>query len=213
MKCVGSSALVARVCRAGPLSRGEGGAESDNAATWRPPRTRKRCLCIASLAYKTRARGVPIVRGFFDSVTTGCSMSRSSSSFAPPFTASGRSALVQAPPWHYAGWLVNVGFSFDAAHGAALVPPEVGVATGHGCVHFADWQSCGDDGREMLDPVYAQYRETIVVLEMNRRAATHRAAASTARSSTSTRTSRCCAAGCRAGPRRSARPGSRAACR
>ncbi|MES2248688.1 MAG: acetoacetate decarboxylase family protein [Pseudomonadota bacterium] len=90
----------------------------------------------------------------------------SSSSFAPPFTASGRSALVQAPPWHYAGWLVNVGFSFDAARGAALVPPEVGVATGNGCVHFADWQSCGDDGREMLDPVYAQYRETIVVLEI-----------------------------------------------
>jgi hypothetical protein len=87
-------------------------------------------------------------------------------SFTPPFTSSGRSALVQAPPWHYAGWLVNVAFEFDAALGAALVPAELGTATGKGCVHFADWQACGDDGRELLDPVYAQYRETIVVLEI-----------------------------------------------
>lgn len=88
------------------------------------------------------------------------------SSFTPPFTSSGRSALVQAPPWHYAGWLVNVEFAFDAGLGAAMVPPELGVATGKGCVHFADWQSCGKDGEELLDPVYAQYRETIVVLEI-----------------------------------------------
>ena len=88
------------------------------------------------------------------------------SSFTPPFTSSGRSALVQAPPWHYAGWLVNVEFAFDAELGAAMVPPELGVATGKGCVHFADWQSCGKDGQELLDPVYAQYCETIVVLEI-----------------------------------------------
>jgi len=90
-------------------------------------------------------------------------------SFTPPFTSSGRSALVQAPPWHYAGWLVNVAFEFDAARGAALVPAELGSATGKGCVHFADWQFCGDDGRELLDPVYAQYRETIVVLEIEQK--------------------------------------------
>lgn len=87
-------------------------------------------------------------------------------SFTPPFTSSGRSALVQAPPWHYAGWLVNVAFSFDPGLGAALVPKELGAATGKGCVHFADWQSCGNGGQELLDPVYAQYRETIVVLEV-----------------------------------------------
>jgi len=94
------------------------------------------------------------------------SFSSSSSSFTPPFTSSGRSALVQAPPWHYAGWLVNVAFAFDAARGSLLVPAEAGRPTGRGCVHFADWQSCGNDGRELLDPVYAQYRETIVVLEV-----------------------------------------------
>jgi hypothetical protein len=34
-------------------------------------------------------------------------------------------------------------------------------------VHFADWQA-STDGSELLDPVLAQYRETIVVLELER---------------------------------------------
>lgn len=88
-------------------------------------------------------------------------------SFTAPFTATGRSALVPPPPWHYAGWLLNVGFSFDPAAATALVPPSAGRATGKGCVHFADWQAT-TDGHELLDPVLSQYRETIVVLEIER---------------------------------------------
>jgi len=88
-------------------------------------------------------------------------------SFTPPHTVHGRSALVVAPPWHYAGWLLNVSFGFDAARGADLVPPALGRTTGQGCVHFADWQATSD-GSELLDPVQAQYRETIVVLEIER---------------------------------------------
>ncbi|HEX5684414.1 MAG TPA: hypothetical protein VFY73_10325 [Ideonella sp.] len=44
-------------------------------------------------------------------------------SFTAPFTTTGRAALVKAPPWHYAGWLLNVAFRFDADAAAALVPP------------------------------------------------------------------------------------------
>lgn len=89
-------------------------------------------------------------------------------SFTPPFTATGRSALVPPPPWHYAGWLLNIAFGFEArGAAAALVPPAIGRPTGRGCVHFADWQAC-TDGHELLDPVLAQYRETIVVLEVER---------------------------------------------
>ncbi len=29
---------------------------------------------------------------------------------------------------------------------------------------WVDWQSCGDDGAELLDPVRAQYREAFVVV-------------------------------------------------
>jgi len=88
-------------------------------------------------------------------------------SFTAPFTTTGRAALVKAPPWHYAGWLLNAAFRFDAAAAAPLVPPAAGRPTGAGCVHFADWQAC-TDGHELLDPVLAQYRETIVVLELER---------------------------------------------
>lgn len=88
--------------------------------------------------------------------------------FTAPFTQTGRSALVPPPPWHYAGWLMNVAFEFDAPAAAPLVPPAAGRPTGQGCVHFADWQACTDGGDELLDPVRAQYRETIVVLELER---------------------------------------------
>jgi len=93
-------------------------------------------------------------------------------SFTPPHTASGRSALVVPPPWHYAGWLINVAFEFDAALAASLVPAAVGRALGRGCIHFADWQAT-TDGSELLDPVQAQYRETIVVLAIERPDGSH----------------------------------------
>lgn len=89
-------------------------------------------------------------------------------SFTAPFTASGRAALVQPPPWYYAGWLLNVEFQFDAANASPLLPPAVGRPVGTGCVHFADWQACTAGGHELLDPVLAQYRETIVVLQVER---------------------------------------------
>lgn len=88
-------------------------------------------------------------------------------SFTAPFSASGASALVPPPPWHYAGWLLNVAFRFSPEAALPLVPPAAGRPLGRGCVHFADWQA-STDGHELLDPILAQYRETIVVLELER---------------------------------------------
>jgi hypothetical protein len=87
--------------------------------------------------------------------------------FTPPFTPKGTASLVSAPPWHYAGWLLNVAFECDAASAAPFVPAEVGAATGKGTIHFADWQAT-TDGAELLDPILAQYRETIVLLDVAR---------------------------------------------
>lgn len=88
-------------------------------------------------------------------------------SFTHPFTRSGRSAIVPPPPWHYAGWLINVAFKCDTANGDQLVPAGLGRMTGSGCIHFADWQAT-TDGQELIDPVYAQYRETIAIVEIER---------------------------------------------
>jgi hypothetical protein len=87
--------------------------------------------------------------------------------FTPPFTPKGLAALVAPPPWHYAGWVLSVEFECSAGRAAAFVPGALGAATGRGTVHFAEWQAT-TDGSELLDPIQAQYRETIVVLELDR---------------------------------------------
>lgn len=92
---------------------------------------------------------------------------RTSRSFTAPVTATGISALVPPPPWHCAGWLINVAFEHEPPDAIPLAPAQVGRPVGSGCVHFADWQAC-TDGHELLDPVRSQYRETIVVLDVER---------------------------------------------
>ncbi|MBI5446092.1 MAG: acetoacetate decarboxylase family protein [Deltaproteobacteria bacterium] len=87
--------------------------------------------------------------------------------FTPPFTPQGLASLVTAPPWHYAGWLLNVDFECGPGRAAPFVPTALGSATGRGTLHFADWQAT-TDGSELTDPILAQYRETIVVLELER---------------------------------------------
>lgn len=93
-------------------------------------------------------------------------------SFTAPFTASGKAALVPPPPWHYAGWLINIAFEHELGDVAGLLPPGLGRPVGRGCVHFAEWQAC-TDGHELCDPVLAQYRETIVLLEFEAEDGTH----------------------------------------
>jgi len=87
--------------------------------------------------------------------------------FTPPFTPRGLAALVAAPPWHYAGWLLNIEFACSRDRARDFVPATLGAATGRGTVHFVEWQAT-TDGSELLDPVLAQYHETIVVLELER---------------------------------------------
>jgi Acetoacetate decarboxylase (ADC) len=87
--------------------------------------------------------------------------------FTPPYSPSGRSALIPAPPWHYAGHLLSLAFELDAAAAQTLLPDGFGTATGAGAVHFCEWQST-TDGSELLDPAYAQYREFLALIEVER---------------------------------------------
>ena len=86
-----------------------------------------------------------------------------------PRTASGRASLLPPVPWHYSGDLLTVEYRTDPSAIANLLPD--GVTLAHededpGAVAFiwADWQSCGDDGAELLDPVRSQYKEAFVVV-------------------------------------------------
>ena len=87
--------------------------------------------------------------------------------FAPPLTATGRTALVPPPPWHYSGDLLTVEYRTDPERVRALLPADLELAEEDpGAVAFlwADWQSCSDGGEELLDPARSQYKEAFVVV-------------------------------------------------
>ncbi len=86
-----------------------------------------------------------------------------------PRTTSGKASLLPPLPWHYSGDLLTVEYRTDPSKIAALLPEHVSLANDDedpGAVAFiwADWQSCGDDGSELLDPVRSQYKEAFVVV-------------------------------------------------
>jgi len=84
-----------------------------------------------------------------------------------PRTATGRSSLLPAPPWYYSGDLLTVEYRTDPALVAGLLPPPLEPAPddpGAVALIWADWQSCGASGEELLDPVRAQYKECFAVV-------------------------------------------------
>lgn len=84
--------------------------------------------------------------------------------FTPPFTPSGRSSLLPAPPWHYAGKVLSLAFDVNLQTAQSLLPEDFGQATGKAYGHFCDWQAT-TDGWELLDPAYSQYKEFFVLIE------------------------------------------------
>lgn len=81
--------------------------------------------------------------------------------FSPPYTPTGKSALMPAPPWHYAGRIMSFDCDVDADVAGLYLPDGFGVATGKSYGHFCDWQAT-TDGSELLDPIYAQYKEFFI---------------------------------------------------
>ncbi|MGN6793518.1 MAG: acetoacetate decarboxylase family protein [Streptosporangiaceae bacterium] len=87
--------------------------------------------------------------------------------FYYPRTATGRSSLLPPPPWYYSGDLLTVEYRTDPANIARLLPEPLRPADedpGAVALIWADWQSCGSSGDELLDPVRAQYSECFAVV-------------------------------------------------
>lgn len=96
--------------------------------------------------------------------------------FFPPRTATGRSSLVPAPPWHYSGDLLTVEYRTHPDRVRELLPEPLGPAPsdpGAVALIWADWQSCGESGAELLDPVRAQYKECFAVVRCAYRGRTY----------------------------------------
>src|SRR5262245_30196967 len=83
-----------------------------------------------------------------------------------PLSATGRSAIVAPPPWHYSGEIIAVDFTAPVDAVAALLPPGFAPAPdGAASVVFADWCSASDeDERVLADPAIGQYHEAYLVL-------------------------------------------------
>lgn len=87
--------------------------------------------------------------------------------FFYPRTATGQSALIPPPPWHYSGDLLTVEYRTDPERVRELLPAPLELADedpGAVAVIWADWQSCRTDKEELLDPVRSQYKEAFVVV-------------------------------------------------
>ncbi|MET8688009.1 acetoacetate decarboxylase family protein [Streptomyces sp. NPDC004732] len=96
--------------------------------------------------------------------------------FLPPKSATGRAAIVPAPPWHYSGDLLTVEYRTDPARVRELLPEPLETAPddpGAVALIWADWQSCGADMTELLDPVRAQYKECFAVVRCAYRGRTY----------------------------------------
>jgi acetoacetate decarboxylase len=86
--------------------------------------------------------------------------------YSLPFSPTGRSSLVPAPPWHFSGEVLMVEYRADPEAAGSFLPRELAgsAATGHAAAIFGDWQSCSAGGEELLDPVRSQYREFYIAL-------------------------------------------------
>jgi hypothetical protein len=72
-------------------------------------------------------------------------------------------------PWHYSGDLLTVEYRTDPSRVAELLPDPLTLVPddqdpGAVAMIFADWQSCGDDRSELLDPIRSQYKEAFLVV-------------------------------------------------
>ena len=86
-----------------------------------------------------------------------------------PLTPMGRSSIVESPPWHYGGEVMQILFHANASHAAALIPPplEMGLDPGRGIVWFVEWTSVSESNPDLafINPERALYRECLVMIQ------------------------------------------------
>jgi acetoacetate decarboxylase len=86
--------------------------------------------------------------------------------YTVPRTPLGRAGLVPPPPWHYVGDFLVIDFHADPDAVRSLLPDglEPHPDAGRCAAVYADWQSCSEDGDELVDPVRSHYREFYIVV-------------------------------------------------
>jgi len=83
-----------------------------------------------------------------------------------PRTPRGQASLVPPPPWHYVADFLVVDFHADPEAATSLLPEGLAPHPDPGrcAIVYADWQSCSEEGDELVDPVRSHYRESYLVV-------------------------------------------------
>ncbi len=85
-----------------------------------------------------------------------------------PLSPKGKASLLDAPPWHYGGDVMQLGFKTDPKKVKALLPYplEIGPNPGEGLVWFVEWVSISDANPDLtfINPERSIYRECIIML-------------------------------------------------
>src|SRR3954447_5659087 len=86
--------------------------------------------------------------------------------YTVPRTPLGQAGLVPPPPWHYVGDFLVIDFHADPDAVRSLLPEGLAPHpdAGRCAAVYADWQSCSEDGNELVDPVRSHYREFFIVV-------------------------------------------------
>ena len=87
--------------------------------------------------------------------------------FMVPRSPLGEASVVPPPPWHYSGDVLTIEYRTEPGRVADWLPEGVDPAEEDPdavALIWADWQSCADDGSELLDPVRSQYKECFAVV-------------------------------------------------
>ena len=93
-----------------------------------------------------------------------------------PRSPRGEASIVPPPPWYYSGDVLTIEYRSEPGAVAAWLPGDVEPAPEDpdaAAIVWADWQSCGEDGAELLDPVRSQYKECFVVVRCSWRGETY----------------------------------------
>jgi acetoacetate decarboxylase len=96
--------------------------------------------------------------------------------FMLPRSPEGEASIVPPPPWRYSGSVLTLEYRTEPGAIARWLPDGVEPAEEEPdavAIVWADWQSCGSDGSELLDPMRSQYKEAFVVVRCRYRGATY----------------------------------------
>jgi len=89
--------------------------------------------------------------------------------YSLPLTPQGHSSLVEPPPWHFGGEIMQLAFRISKTKAKELIPPplELTEEPGKGIVWFVEWISVSESNPDMvfINPERTMYQECLVMIQ------------------------------------------------